>query len=127
MNSGYKNDEPDENNNSATSPNNGLGSGLSEQKGRSLSIHQPLPVLNKRNQSKLQMMKSLFSIQNAVKMYKGVIKRREGKAHILLWLNITIYMIAGICANGMAPIMLGFVQKTYEMKTDLFLVRLTKN
>ena len=124
-NSAYKSDEPDDMNNnssSAANPNKFLGSELREQKERSLSFHQSLPVLNKKNQTKSQMMKSVFRIRNAVAMYKGVVKRRPDKVHILLWQIIVIYVIMCICANGVSPIMLSFVQKTYGMETNFYLV-----
>ena len=111
----------DSNNNSAPNPNNFLGSELREQKERSLSLHQSLPVLNKKNQSPKQMMKSLFRIRNAVAMYKGVVKRREEKAHILLWQIIAIYVIMCICANGISPIMLSYVNLAYQMKPSRYL------
>ena len=69
-------------------------------KQRSPSIHQSLPVLNKRDPSLRQMMKSLFDIQNAVKMYKGLVKRREENAHYLLWTLIVIYLIMGVSGKG---------------------------
>lgn len=122
VNNAFKSDEPDDNNNpTIPNPNKFLGSELREQKERSLSFHQSLPVLNKRNQSPKQMLKSLFRLRNAVAMYKGVVKRREDKAHILLWQIIAIYVTLCTVANGISPIMLSFVQKAYSMPTNFYL------
>ena len=92
-NGAYKSDESDENNDNTINPINYVGN---ELKQRSPSFRQPVP--SKRNPR--EMIKSLFDIQNAVKMYEVVVKRREENAHHLLWTLIVIYLINGICGKG---------------------------
>ena len=125
VNSAYKSDEADctEMNSKLdhNNPNHFLGSERGEQKQRSPSINQSLPVLNKKNQSKRQMMKSLFRTKNTVSMYRSLVKRREEKAHILLYMIICIYVIMCICVKGLSPIMLSFVQRTYGWKANLYM------
>ena len=96
--------------------NNGYRSDEADEKDfKNEIIQDPLPVLNKKNQSAGQMLKALFRTENAVAMFKGVVKRREEKAHILLWQIIAIYLIVGICINGFFPVQLDFATKNYEI------------
>lgn len=123
VNNGYRTDETDEkdfklnldaNGNQIGVPDRNLTtSGPELQKPRSLSFQEPLPVLSKKNQESL--LKSLFRFGNAVAMFKGIVKRREAKAHILLWQIIAIYLLVGICINGTSPIQLAFVHDAYKV------------
>lgn len=130
VNSGFEEDENnkdfklnlekshrDDNNNS-----NFLGSELKAQKERSLSLHQSLPVLNAKNLTKGEMAKSLFQLRNATAMVKTTLKRREEKAHKLIWLIIIIYVIILVCSMGIPLIMLPFAQKVYQMTAEDFMV-----
>lgn len=73
-----------------------------DHKPRALSIQS---TLSDRSPSKGEILRSLFKVNNAVEIFKGITKRREEKAHILLWLTITIYFVFLCNSNGMPLIL----------------------
>lgn len=107
----HKTQTDDVNNNNN---NNFLGNDLNPNN-KSPSFHQSLPVLNQTEPSKSEMFKSLFQLKNATAMVRSTVKRREHKAHLLIWLIIVIYLLLLVFSNGPVYIMILFAQKVYAM------------
>ena len=98
--------------------NNFLGSELREQKNRALSLHQSLPVLTAKKATKKELFDTLFQTKNVVSIVRSLLKKREEKAHILLWLISMVYIILCMVANGFPAIMQPFSQKVYGMDPE---------
>ena len=102
--------------------NNNIGDSK-ESRIRFSLTDDPLPVRSINEKPTIgEMFRNLFQLENAFSMVKSVIKKREEKAHILLWLTMIIYPMLIICSRGLSFIMLSFVQTVYGWNASNLMV-----